>query len=197
MNKAMWPQPYEAYAERLRQDIDRIRQDWAAGQQKFILLSIGGGTVGLALLASVLIASGQTFFPDWLGPSVLVVSAMALLVLFGFKRRSTGVALIRLCVSETHLACPHCDLEIDLTEVWQCGWCGVINNERLPFSPHLVFDGCMHRGHHVPGAIKCTHCGNDIIRDQNAYALERRIDAWNPRGIAVFLAQGEPKTRTG
>ncbi len=178
---------YEAYAKRLLADIDRIRDDWSHGQQKFALMLIVAGAVVLLLFVAVRSGGVLTILPYWTGPALFGVIGFALIVMLGSMWRRTTLGLVRLCFGKTTIDCPHCTRNIDLTRVWQCGWCGILNNRNMLLSPNLVFDGCCHRGHHVPAAIRCSECGLDVIRDHAAYVRERRANYTSETGVAVFL----------
>lgn len=182
------PVAHGDYAQKLQADIDLIRQDWTKGQGRVLLLAIIP-PVALVALTVATTAFGQLDgFVYWIGKGLLLllIAVVAVKVLFQWQR--TVRSIISHSYSEVHLTCPHCSQNIDLTQPWQCGWCGIVSNQGMLLSPTLVFDGCSHKGRHRPIAIRCTHCHHDIIRDNKAYLSEHEANRHGIAGVAEFAA---------
>ena len=189
------PRSYEAYADQLRADIDCIRLDWARASQNLVLLFFAAITAFVAFIVTIMIANGQAFIPNWVGHLLFFSVLLGLGIILGPNWRRTAAAIVQLCFNETSFRCPHCAKQIDLTQVWQCGWCGILSNENMLQSPSLIFDGCAHKGRHIPSAIKCCHCDADIVRDEYAYLRECRTNSRDMKGIAEFLPSREEQRR--
>ena len=181
------PTPYENYADQLQSDVNRIREDWSQAPGKALMLTALPGFMLFALVVATSIADTQALIPDWIGDGLLVVVFMVLLIKIAFQWKHTAASVVQKCYSEVGITCPHCQQQLDLTQVWQCGWCSILNNQNMLLAPSLIFDGCSHKGRHRPTAIRCSHCETDIIRDKRSYIKVQETGAQDIEGVATFV----------
>ena len=185
------PVPYDDYAEKLQADVELIRQDWTKGQARVMMLIAIPPFVILALTVATTLFGETDSLVYWFGKGLLLLLIAFAGVKFIFQRKRTARSIIGHSYTERHLTCPHCSNAIDLTQPWHCGWCGVLSNEGMLLSPTLVFDGCSHKGRHRPTAVRCSHCHQDIIRDNPTYESECLTNSQGIGGIAEFVTPAE------
>ena len=181
------PVVYADYADRLQNDVDRIRQDWTRGSGRVVLYAVVPilAVVFLTIFTTLVAQPGSYVY--WIGKGLLLLVFAAAFVKLALGWKQTARSIVDHSYLEVSIKCPHCQHDIDLTLPWRCGWCGVLSNESMLSTPNLVFDGCSHKGKHRPNAIRCSHCSNDIIRDSRSYVDEHNASRHSISGVAEFI----------
>jgi hypothetical protein len=186
--------PYKEYAQATSLEIKRICADYAKAVEQantaektkknwyLRFWAVAGFGVILMLIAVGQKGDGQanTFMVGIAALFVLApMAGYAYLEVF----RSSG-SLFGGRLEEVYFRCPHCGGQMDVTQAWDCGWCGATNKEGL------IFNGCQHSVcGKEPNAIRCPDikCKQDIILDENLYVRAKRESRQRIPGVATFV----------
>lgn len=178
--------PYERYANDNDAQICRIRGDRRHNEKIFKWNVVSFIVCGVLLVAYILLvrpSPGITFIVSLIG---LCGTCFCILYAYCLVTGSTMLdkKLPDFLKPERFLfTCPHCSGRLNIGAKWECGWCSSVRkgwNE-------LVFDGCEHATcGRKPSALRCGHCGNDIVLDKEAYHRERIKGYQRIAGVAVL-----------